>query len=168
MNQPKRLRRNSTRWPGHDYRHRGAYFITLVTRQREMLFGDIRDNRMILNSWGTIAHTAWHSTTPLRPDVTLADLIVMPNHVHAIIHLIEAPAGVPPSSITDIIRGYKGTVTAAIRRVSGIHDLDCIWQRNYHDRVIRNEDEYRRIAEYIRENPARWQHDCFNSLTIAT
>ncbi len=118
---------------------------------------------MILNSWGTIAYTAWHSTTSLRPDVTLADLIIMPNHVHAIIHLVEAPAGGPPSSITDIIRGYKGTVTAAIRRVSGFHDLGSIWQRNYHDRVIRDEEEYLRISEYIQQNPARWQHDCFRA-----
>jgi len=170
MYNPATHRRRSIRLPGHDYRHPGAYFVTLVTRNREMLFGAVENSRMILNPWGGIVDELWRDTAAMRPGVCLAEHVVMPNHLHGIIHLHDAPGGLNASSIATILKGFKAAVSGEIKRQTGISDLGSVWQRNYHDRVIRSEDEFRQIAAYIRDNPTRWQHDRLNtpSLIIPT
>ncbi|RZU47912.1 REP element-mobilizing transposase RayT [Fluviicoccus keumensis] len=163
MYNPATHRRRSIRLPGHDYRHPGAYFVTLVTRHRELLFGQVNNGGMILNPWGAIVDELWRTTAAMRPGVTLGEHVVMPNHLHGIIHLHDAPGGLNASSIAAIIKGFKATVSGEIKRRTGIIDLGSLWQRNYHDRIIRNEDEYRQITSYIRDNPARWPHDRLNA-----
>ena len=63
------------------------------------------------------------------------------------------------NTISTIIGGYKSAVSAKAHCLQA----DFKWQSRFHDHIIRNEDEYQRIAEYILDNPANWNEDKFYS-----
>ncbi len=85
------IQRKSTRLAEFDYSLPGAYFITVVTHGRACVFGKIGENVMILNEFGNIVKDEWQKTQLIRPTVGLGAFIVMPNHVHAIVHILEEP-----------------------------------------------------------------------------
>ena len=178
----KRKRRNSLRLSGHDYSQPGAYFVTIIMHQRECLFGDVVDEKMQLNEYGIIAQEHWLAIPHHFPNVELGAFVMMPNHVHGIIVITDtvqagivgaqhaAPLqfrqqrnlNVKPGSLSAIVRSYKSSVTKYI------HDADefspeKIWQRGFHDHIIRNEKEWRKIHLYIEANPANWEDDDENS-----
>jgi REP element-mobilizing transposase RayT len=82
---PEKLHRRSIRLRGYDYTQPGAYFVTIVTRNRECLFGDVVGENMALNEYGRIVHACWKTIPDHFPNVTLDAFVVMPNHVHGII-----------------------------------------------------------------------------------
>ncbi len=82
---PQRYHRRSIRLQGYDYTSSGVYFITIVTYQRECLFGEINDGEMTLSKYGKIANECWQSIPEHFPNVELGTHMVMPNHVHGII-----------------------------------------------------------------------------------
>ena len=177
---PQRHHRRSIRLPGYDYTQPGAYFITIVTHERAHWFGRVIDGNMELNPFGEIAREEWFKTAVVRPYVRLdeRDFVVMPNHVHGIIWITDDNVGardvgaqrrcaptmtmtmpnVVPGSIGAIIRAFK---SAAAKRINILRDTPGapIWQRNYYEHSIRNDDAWRRIAEYIITNPQRWVLD---------
>lgn len=172
MNQFPNSRR-SIRLKGYDYTQAGAYFVTICAHQRAHLFGEIVDGVMQLNRWGEIAQTEWFKTAELRPYVKLyeKEFVVMPNHIHGIIWLVEnvgtrrrrvptAEAFGKPvaGSIPTIVRAYKSAVTYAVNKLENSRGA-VVWQRNYYERVIRNERELDVIARYIDYNPDAWQFD---------
>ncbi len=133
---------------------------------------------------GKIASSEWFKTLGLRPDMNLelGEFVVMPNHIHGIIitgqneyntqHRRDAMHGVstmlttsgyknqfgPQSkNIASVIRGYKSAVTTYARKNS----IEFDWQPRFHDHIIRSDDEYHRIANYIINNPDNWQEDKF-------
>jgi REP element-mobilizing transposase RayT len=149
------------------------------------LFGEIIDKEMILNDAGKIANECWLKIPEHFPDAVLHEHVIMPNHVHGIIELANVPpAPVPdvgvqnfeplppsspsptqnqfqhiiPRSIGSIVRGYKIGVTKFFR---GNTDVYHVWQRNYHEHIIRSEQSYWRISEYIINNPGVWENDKF-------
>ena len=182
--------RQSRRLDDWDYTQAAAYFVTICTRDRVCLFGEVETGRMGLNRYGRIAAEEWRRTANLRDSVALDAFIVMPNHVHGIIVIQTDGNGGPDvlrgdtarrvatatttdgagsssdrqcgrpqaGSLGTIVGAYKSAVTRCInqhRSVSG----ESVWQRNYHDHIIRNDEEWRRIRQYIRTNPARWHCD---------
>jgi REP element-mobilizing transposase RayT len=82
---PEIHHRRSIRLPGYDYSRPGYYFITLCCSFRECLFGEIRDNKMILNDFGRIAYDEWIQSVNIRSEIELDEFVVMPNHFHAIV-----------------------------------------------------------------------------------
>jgi len=162
--------RRSIRLKEYDYASEGGYFVTLVTNQRQHLFGEVVDGEMRLTVFGRIAREEWFETQRLRPNVELLvdEFVVMPNHIHGIIWLHEdasyttlvrayrdTPLRSPSNSLGAIIRGYKGAVTTKIntlRRVKG----EPVWLRNYYEHIIINEKDYENIANYIHDNPVNW------------
>ena len=88
---PEKHHRRSIRLKGYDYSQAGAYFITIVTQGRTCLFGDVEDGEMRLSTWGEIAREEWFKTAQIRPYVRLhdAEFVVMPNHVHGIIWIVD-------------------------------------------------------------------------------
>jgi putative transposase len=82
---PQKYHRRSIRLKGYDYAQAGAYFITIVTYQRDRLFGDIANERMRLNQFGQIADECWQAIPEHFSNVELGTYLVMPNHVHGII-----------------------------------------------------------------------------------
>jgi putative transposase len=177
----ERFHRRSVRMRGFDYTQPGAYFVTIVTVQRGSLFGEVVDGEMRLNDLGTIASNEWLRTTILRPNVQLNtdEFVVMPNHVHGIIWIIDnksdypsrgaaklppnpktkfQPHNVHPNSLGAIVRAYKSAVTYRINTLRNSHGSP-IWQRNYFEHIIRNEIELNNIARYICANAANWADD---------
>ena len=174
-------RRKSIRLQGYDYSQAGAYFITVCTHNRVPLFGEIVDGVMVLNTAGQIVEKCWCAIPEHFPQVTLDEFVVMPNHVHGIITVgannvgandyLPLPSNETPiqsnepprplqhgtsRTIGSMVRGFKIGVTRWFRANTDIH---AVWQRNYYEHIIRNEDAYLAIAEYIQTNPQRWETD---------
>ena len=170
--------RRSIRLRGYDYTQPGAYFVTICVHQRAMLFGRVVDGKMTLNKLGEIVREEWCRTAELRPNVELDAFVIMPNHIHGIIILRDdrrgtlqrAPTtsqhvpmierfGKPTSnSIPTIIRLFKSATTKRINGLRGTPGAR-VWQRNYYERIIRNQRELDAIRRYIIENPQRWHRD---------
>jgi len=121
------------------------------------LFGSIKDGVMMLNDIGVIVEKELMNISTHFDNVEVNNYTVMPNHVHLIIAIILTGAESDARSITigNIVRGYKSGVS----RLIGYSP----WQRNYHDHIIRNQEDYNRVAEYVDSNPARWAGDRYNA-----
>ena len=89
---PQRHHRRSIRLRGYDYTQPGAYFITICTRQRAPLFGRVVDGKMALNAWGRIVWACWREIPHHFPHVELDAFVVMPNHVHGVIFIVDVGA----------------------------------------------------------------------------
>jgi putative transposase len=168
--------RRSTRLIGYDYALAGAYFITLCTQHRRCIFGEIKDGKMILNQYGQIAYDEWLKTPDIRPNVALDVFVIMPNHMHAIVLFIDentsdhhlepnafamrseepGPFRSPSNTIGAIVRGYK---SAVVKQLNALNFDGQVWQRNYHDHIIRTEQSYQNISNYIINNPKKWSED---------
>ena len=178
MGEPLR-RRNSIRLEGYDYAWEGTYFVTICTHERQHLFGEIRDEHMCLNVCGDLVEQEWKITVQKRPYVKSELFIVMPNHFHAIV-IIDYHDVLPPSqsniksetvgarraspnaigatsqSLGAIIGSFKSAVT---KRLQAEHNIMQVWQRGYHDHIIRSEEAYNQIHNYIVNNPVNWKQD---------
>lgn len=151
--------RKNPRLAGKDYSDPGYYVVTVCTRNRECLFGRIPEDRLIPTKLGTIATDCWLELPSHHPGLKLGSWVVMPNHLHGLLLLpttsfhIEVPHRF--ISVSDIVGGFK----SAVSRKGGVPD---IWQRGFHDRIVRTEQELTRIGEYIALNPLRWVDDEHN------
>jgi len=154
---------------GYDYTQAGGYFVTICTHSNLHLFGEVNDGKMLLNKLGIAVDTEWKRTGILRKEITLDEYIIMPNHLHGIIvinyalnpkndsHQVGAHGRAPLhrtfGSLGSIIAGFKSSATKHINQIQGTPGLP-VWQRGYYDRVIRDDKEFDRIRDYIRNNPA--------------
>jgi putative transposase len=135
--------RQSIRLKGYDYSTSGAYFITICTHEREHLFGDIVNETMQFNTCADIARSHWNQLAQYHQNVIMDESIVMPNHLHGIIILESSIDNT--KSISEIIRGFKTFSAKAINKERGLRSIP-VWQRNYYDRIIRNELELVGVA----------------------
>ncbi len=171
-------RRRSLRLKDYDYAQAGTYFVTVCTQNRECLFGEVVDGVMRLNAAGRMVAFAWQAIADHFPQVDVDAFVVMPNHMHGIIVLIgdgrgtacRAPTreqfGKPvPGSIPTIMRSFKSAATKRINELRNTPGVP-VWQRNYYEHVIRNEDDLARIREYIASNPLQWALDRENPANI--
>jgi REP element-mobilizing transposase RayT len=190
-NSDKRHRR-SIRLRGYDYAQTGAYFVTVVTKDRVCLFGEVVNGETRLNDAGRIIQAAWDELPDHYPGVECNEFIVMPNHVHGIIVLVndggggpnDVGAGLKPArpgsrpttapraglklaptrhGLPEIIRAFK---TFSARRINDLRRTPGapIWQRNYYEHIVRGDNELIRIREYIANNPSQWEMDRENPL----
>ncbi len=140
--------RKSIRLKDYDYTQPGAYFVTLITQERINLFGDISHGVMLLNAPGEIINLCWQRLPdcfPIRQD----EEVIMPNHMHGIIWILDHGTGEAFTQINSESMKYRG-VNASLRQ---------IWQRNYYEHIIRNQKELDAIREYIYDKPRRWTED---------
>jgi len=183
--------RKSIRLKGYDYSQKGLYFITICTQHMIPLFGKIEKGKMILNEYGEIAAEEWEKSEEIRNEIELCEYIVMPNHFHGIVRINAGANGRSPvlgiggmrgnssnreinigegenpvpkmqaRSVSSLVSGYKSVVTKRINQIRSMPG-EKLWQRNYWEHIIRNEDEYFRIANYIKNNPEKWYNDKLN------
>ena len=155
---PQKHHRRSTRLKGWDYSAPAAYFITICTYQRRVLFDNLPFREIAEHAWRFIPKQ------PHARRVRLDEWVVMPNHLHGIIILevtgdqqvSHSPGkGAKPGSIPAIVGNYKSLVT---RRINNIRRTrgSKVWQRGYYERIVRNERELNAIRKYIQANPERW------------
>ncbi len=160
----ERPRRRSIRLKGWDYRSAGLYFVTICTFRREKLFADDRLCEIAANAWAYIPEQE-HAKY-----VQLDESVVMPNHVHGIIHIVTSSKTAVPDdgevrglisgSLGAIVGNYKMLVTKRVKAMLKATDTDKkVWQRGYWERIIRNERELNATREYIVNNPTRWEED---------
>ena len=167
----RRAARHSIRLRGYDYSQEGAYFVTLCAYNRDSLFGDIVDGEMELNELGMMATNEWKQLGQRFVSVRLDSSVVMPNHIHGIIRLVQiltvgaglalpgnrgAASGAP--TLGDVIRTFKSISAIRINRLLS-RTGQPVWQRNYYEHVIRNEKSLRAIRHYVRMNPSNWASD---------
>lgn len=160
--------RRSLRLGGYDYAHAGAYFVTVCTEGKVCLFGEIVRDEMEWSHMGRIVHETWVALPEHYVDVRLDAFVVMPNHVHGVIVLTESsvgaglrPARVPNTvrqPLSEVVRAFKGFSARRINELRGTPGKP-VWQRGYYEHVIRDEDEWRRVREYIANNARRWEMD---------
>jgi putative transposase len=179
MKQPSNHRRRSIRLPEYNYAQPGAYFITICAHQHACLFGTILDGEMQLNEMGRVVQACWDEIPAHFAQVELDAFVVMPNHVHGIVVICEDDSigarhacvgathasplprranGPQPKSIAAIVGSFKSAVTKRMNELRNTPGAP-VWQRNYYERIIRNEAELNAVREYIANNPQRWAED---------
>jgi len=166
--------RRSVRLAGYDYSQCGAYFVTICTDNKKRLFGNIMDGKAQLNEIGVMVKHAWEWLPQQYQYVSIDEFVIMPNHFHGILIINDV--------LNNSQRAVREQSTRAVRepplhkpvgRLIGVfktvttkrfnetrHSVgEKIWQRNYYEHIIRNEDDYMRIFWYIQTNPSNWRND---------
>ena len=156
------LKRKPNRLKGYDYSQNGAYFITICVKNRhEMLWNAVGariarpQNTEDLSEYGIVIKNAINNISEQYPSVLVDKYVIMPNHIHMILLVDSSGDGraMRAPTISTVINQMKGYVTKQI----GF----SLWQKLFHDHIIRNEEEYRKIWEYIDTNPLKWEDDCY-------
>ena len=149
--------RKLTRLQDFDYSNNGYYFITICTHNKQHIFGFVSDGSISLNTLGRITAEEIENITCHYQTVEILKYVVMPNHVHAIVAINNTERSRPfPTTMSTIIGLYKSGVSKRIH----LHEPDIdVWQKSFYDHIIRNENEYLRVWEYIDENPLKWETD---------
>jgi REP element-mobilizing transposase RayT len=186
---PQKHRRRSIRLPHYDYSQEGAYYVTVVAWHRECLFGEIRNAEMRLNSLGKIIQYEWLALPKRLSYVELGAYAVMPNHFHGILYIHEhvgatrhnptgshsgtisssiitreslegspLPYGPKPASLGAILAQFKSRATKRIWKIPEFKDTP-IWQRNYYEHIIRDDNDLKNKTDYIEANPLLWGQD---------
>ena len=150
-------KRKSPRLKEYDYSLPGAYFVTVCTKEKKCLLSEfvgeglcpLPENR--LTPIGEEIKSSIRFINDNYPGVTIDRYVIMPNHIHLIVIIETGGDGTPP--LQDIIGRLKSYTT-------GKYGAE-LWQRSYHDHIIRGEEDYQKIWNYIDENPLKWEVDCF-------
>lgn len=169
--------RRTIRLHEYDYSQEGLYFVTVCSQERLCLFGEVKNNEMMLNEAGQMVKNEWNQLKERFRCVDLHDSIVMPNHFHGIIEIIRnvgiplvgirnednrQPQGIAPT-IGQITGAFKSITTNRYIQGVKLYNWDRfhtrLWQRNYYEHIIRNEQEYQKTVEYILSNPYNWVSD---------
>lgn len=170
-----KYRVKSARLESWNYANTGMYFVTICTDDKIRYFGEIIDEKIVLNRLGKFAKQCWEDIPKHFPFVKLNEFIIMPNHVHGIIEidnpdnvetlhdnvetqdLASLPNKFGPQSknLGSIIRGFKIGVT----KYANKNNIPFKWQPRFYDRVIRNENELENIQIYIKNNAVNWGKD---------
>ena len=145
--------RKPTRLKHFDYSSENYYFITICTHNKNCIFG--KPNA--LNDCGRIAQEAFSEITGHFPFVNIDQYVVMPNHIHAIISIENGAENERPN-LNTVVGLYKSGVPRKIHR---LYPELTVWQRSFHDHVIRNQQDYERIWTYVHYNDQKWEQDCF-------
>ena len=175
--------RQTIRLPEYDYSLPGTYFVTICVQNRECFFGEIIDKNMIANKAGKMVQTIWNEIPEYYPGINIDVFQIMPNHLHGIIRVVGANPCVCPKnngqtrgSVNGQTRGSAptGGLPMIVQRFKSLTTKQYIdgvkydnwppfstklWQRNYYEHIIRNENELNNIRQYIRDNPMKWQDD---------
>jgi len=138
------------RLQNYDYSNNGSYFITVCTLQRENLFWtqniNLNDVNIPLSDVGIFIKNCIEQTCIHVPSVSIDNYVIMPNHIHLIITLLDSDV-----SVSGIVHYLKSQTTK--------HLDYSIFQRSFHDHIIRNAAEYEKIWNYIEDNPRKWNED---------
>jgi REP element-mobilizing transposase RayT len=161
--------RKPNRLQGYDYAQNGAYFVTICAKGRAELFGkivganvvrppqnDVRPPHIELSDVGQTVDNEIKTMQTIRKNIVVHHYVVMPNHVHMIIAINSPDNGGRTTfapTISRIIKHWKEAISKQIGFSA--------WQKSFHDHIIRDDNDYNRIAEYIENNPTNWENDCF-------
>ena len=170
---PIRPQRKRLRWSEHDYSAPAMYFVTTCVHDRACLFGEVIGDNVRRTPYGDAVETCWRAIPDHFRHAALDVWVTMPNHFHGILTVVGAEharpdpeqarpdqshsrPGHPPVSI--VVRSFKSAVTKRINELRGTPGT-VVWQRSFHEHVIRDHADLIRIRNYIADNPAQWAYD---------
>jgi len=164
--------RKDVRLRGFDYSNAGCYYVTICVKDRHEVLGEIvgdaplRVPCSILSKYGVFVDAQIQKISGVYPFVSVDNYVIMPNHIHMLVTI----GGKICQKMGDGTRGGASPTKAVIPQiVQSLKSMTTkefgfnMWQRSYHDRIIRNEEEYHRIWRYIDENPAKWAEDEYHT-----
>ena len=180
---PDTHHRRSIRLEGYDYSQEGWYSVTICVQGHVCMFGDIVNDQMRLNEAGIMVSKWWGKVGGKFSSVQTDRYIIMPNHFHGIVNVKGQPHGVAPTmndasvqpcdksrsshgfapTLGDVVNWFKTMTTNEY--IQGVKQNGWppfggkLWQRNYYEHIIRNEEELNHIRQYIAENPLNWGTD---------
>ena len=158
--------RKANRLPGYDYSQNGAYFVTICTKNRERILCDIVVGDGVLDvpqvrltNFGQAVKKRIEEMNDTYDFISVDKYVIMPNHIHLIVRIDFPQGGTSrtPSPTNAVIPHFISTLKRFVNQDVGTN----IWQRSYHDHIIRDDADYLQIWQYIDENPLKWQDDCF-------
>ena len=171
MDKEKELpKRKKNRLENYDYSSCGAYFITICTKDRKNMFWEkqqfdfvgedniLPSDRINLSLYGKIADKAITAMPEHYPNIDVLQYVIMPNHIHLLLFIAD-DGGRIISSPTN--KGSIITAVGQMKRQISKKIGATIWQRSFHDHIIRDKSDYEKISKYMYENPIKWQYDCF-------
>jgi putative transposase len=166
---------------GYDYSQPGTYFVTICIQDRDCLLGEMVNCEIQFNAAGQMIYYWWNCLPHKYPNIKLDEFIIMPNHLHGLIIVVRADQRVCPDdkkgehtgsplqkpvSFSRMIQWFKTMTTNEYLRNVKQNDWHPfnkrLWQRNYYENVIRDENEFNRTRKYILENPLKWDIDVDN------
>ena len=157
--------RKPTRLKNYDYSQNGAYFITICTHNRKCLLSDIVGDgnfdvpQMILSDYGIILEKHINLINEKYSHINIDKYVIMPNHFHMILTITDRKNGASETAAP-----YNNEISkfiSLLKRYCNKEYGENIWQRSFHDHIIRGEKDYQKIWEYIDTNPLKWEQDCF-------
>lgn len=163
----KEYNRKLNRLKGYDYSQDGYYFVTICTKNRIEIFGQVNNGEMILNGNGNIVYRHWLDLPNHFWNCQLDEFVVMPNHLHGIVIInnqvgtdlksVSTERDLKRYSLSNIIQGFKIFSSRCINKQN--RNIIFRWQRSFYDHIIRNDISLYKIRQYIIENPLKWELD---------
>lgn len=163
-------RRSSIRLPWWDYSQAGWHFVTVCTKDRRCVLGEIVEGKVVLSPAGLVVEEEWQRTATIREHVSLDEFVIMPNHLHGILVFtggaektshrdVSTKANLKPHSLGSIIGQFKSVCT---KRIRGTGFGPFGWQPRLYEHIIRDESSLETIRQYIVEDPVKWELDTDN------
>jgi putative transposase len=149
------LARKPLRLRGFDYSSDGSYLVTVCTYGRRCTLGSIAGEHVVKSALGAIVARQIELLPERLPGVGIDAFVVMPNHVHVVVRLQRARQASPLRVVVGSFKSGSAREINALRGTPGAG----VWQRGYHDHVIRDVDDLQRVREYVDSNPIRWALD---------
>ena len=151
------VQRKINRIAEYDYSQNGAYFVTICTHERRKVLSDIvGDGFPVPKTCGRIAEDIIHQISAKYPAVSVDKYVIMPDHIHFLLRIDQDfGTGNPSPTLGNIIGWYKYQVTKEVNLNFG-QQGEKLFQRSYYDHVVRNQQDYNEIWEYIENNPRKW------------
>lgn len=163
--------RRLNRLKNYDYSRNGLYFITICTKDRIPYLSDIIDvgdgvldvPTIKLTDYGKILNDQIIEMNEIYKKSQIIKYVIMPDHVHMIIYLFDddnvfVGTSRTPSPTNAVIPSMISTLKRFVNKKTGFN----LWQRSFHDHIIRNEKEFLDICNYIDNNPINWVNDIYN------
>ena len=154
-------KRKLNRLQNFDYNTNGAYFITICTQDKKCILGNIvgvgvpDDPQIKLSEYCKIVYNQIIEMNKIYNNVNVEKFIVMPNHLHLLIEITNNGSSGTPTPTNSVVPSFVSTLKRFTNKKIG----KKLWQRSYYDHIIRNEEDYLNVWEYINNNPAKWTED---------
>ncbi len=160
---PDTHHRRSIRLDGYDYSQAGVYFITICSFRRACILGEIEAGQIKLGEIGTSIQRVWETLPNHYAHLSLDAFVIMPNHIHGLLVLDANPSVAKRHDIPMIVGSFKSFSAREVRQIEPSIQL---WQRNYYEHIVREDDELDAIRNYIVSNPLQWDKDIDNPTSV--
>lgn len=159
--------RKRNRLKNYSYSQNGIYFLTVCTKEKQCILGrivgggDLDAPQMILSDCGKTVERYICSIEKAYSQVKVMNYVVMPNHIHLLVLLYSDKNIYRTSKTESSANDNIPVMISALKKLVNSEIGFNIWQRSYHDHIVRSDTAFNSIWEYIEDNPARWKKDCF-------